>query len=184
VRRAASAGGNARRKETRRTLTRMSTSFACVTIEFVAPHSQLRVSFIMSSCWSGMYGWKNASWNETWSARAHDLARVGSDLAEDVERQAGVRHQAPAVGRPEFAGARQRRRACRKRRRAAVLQRLQQPCATSISAPFPSHGARRGGIPGMSEMSEYWYVHSRSTGCPANMICTPSAPARGWAGED
>jgi hypothetical protein len=39
----------------------MSTSFACVTIEFVAPHSQLRVSFIMSSCWSGMYGWKNAS---------------------------------------------------------------------------------------------------------------------------
>jgi hypothetical protein len=42
-------------------LTRRSISFDCVTIEFVLPHSQLFVPFIMSSCCSGRYGWKNAS---------------------------------------------------------------------------------------------------------------------------
>lgn len=44
------------------TFTRRSTSFCWATIEFVLPHNQLCVSFSMSSCWRGRYGWKNASY--------------------------------------------------------------------------------------------------------------------------
>ena len=52
------------------TFTRRSTSFCCVTIVFVLPHNQLCVSFSMSSCWSGKYGWKKASYNGNISTKS------------------------------------------------------------------------------------------------------------------
>lgn len=45
----------------KRTFTNKSTSFCCVTIVFVLPHSQLWLSLSMSSCCKGRYGWKKAS---------------------------------------------------------------------------------------------------------------------------
>lgn len=48
---------------TRLTLTSNSTSLCCVTMVFVLPHSQFCVSFSMSSCCNGKYGWKNASYS-------------------------------------------------------------------------------------------------------------------------
>lgn len=55
--------------EERRTLTSKSYlhSFCCVTIWFVVPTNQLLAASV-SICWRGMYGWKNASWENILSA--------------------------------------------------------------------------------------------------------------------
>ena len=108
---------------------RRSTSFCCATIELVLPHSQLRVSFSMSSCCSGRYGWKNASCTDyrpsIWDQQLYIRPVEGAaHLAKEVEREPGVGHHALRVGRPELGGLAERRRALGEGRRAAVVEVL------------------------------------------------------------
>jgi hypothetical protein len=126
------------------TFTKRSTSFCCVTIELVLPHSQLSAA-IKSVCCKGRYGWKNEPY----------------DVLLTFAHSRGLPfHTLPKMsrGRPTKAS--------------KLLLSLvrSSSCRESVAARAANEGepqsSRVCSRPGKSETREYWNVQSFSTGWP------------------
>ncbi len=135
-----------RRHVHRLTLISKSTSFCWVTIEFVLPHSQLRVSLSISSCCSGRYGWKNASCISKKSVYGQ-LKHIKIQYHTLPNKSSGSPIYAIMLFESDV--------------RSSVG--LERPWALLHSGGDPQ-SSRFCRSPGTSVTSEYWYVHNFSTG--------------------